>query len=408
MNTTPLTSKSKNPIRLPRYHWAFNPEPQVEISITYIQVMRKFFTDVPQELWRSYRWQIQNRIKTKEELKRYIRLTPEEERGIDQTTGLYPMAITPYYLSLMDPEDPQDPIRLQAIPRAVEVDERVQSMGEPDPFREEGHIPGLTHRYPDRVLFTLTTFCAVYCRHCMRKRIFQEGERARTREEIDRFLEYVRRHEEIRDVLISGGEPLSVSNEKLEYVLSNLRKIPHVEIIRIGTRLPVLAPQRFFDEELLHILEKYSPIWVNTHFNHPKEITQESAEAVERLLRHGVPVNNQTVLLKGINDDPQVMLELMRGLLRIKVRPVYLFHCDPVKGALHFRTSLEKGLEIMEYLRGRISGMGIPTYAVDLPGGKGKVPISPNYILSVSGDTYTFKSPLDGIVEYTIRDAELY
>ncbi len=370
--------------------------------------MRRFFKDVLQDLWLSYHWQIQNRIKTKEELKRYIRLTQEEEEGIDKTAGLYPMAITPYYLSLIDPEDPNDPIRLQAIPRAVEVDEEVQRMGEPDPFREEGQIPGLTHRYPDRILFTLTTFCAVYCRHCMRKRIFQEGERARTREEIDRFLDYVREHQEVRDVLISGGEPLSVSNEKLEYVLSNLRKIPHVEIIRIGTRLPVLAPQRFFDKELLQILERYSPIWISTHFNHPKEITEESAEAIDLLLKHGVPVNNQTVLLKGVNDNPKVMLELMRGLLRIKVRPVYLFHCDPVKGAVHFRTGLDKGLEIMEYLRGKISGMGIPTYALDLPGGKGKVPVSPNYIVSREGDTYLFKSPLGGFVEYTIKDAEVF
>ncbi|RMH05338.1 MAG: KamA family radical SAM protein [Aquificota bacterium] len=366
--------------------------------------MRRFFEHIPLELWRSYRWQIQNRIKTKEELKRYVKLLPEEEEGIDKTQGIYPMAITPYYLSLMDPEDPEDPIRLQAIPRAVEVDPIVQSYGEPDPFKEEGSIPGLTHRYPDRVLFTLTTFCAVYCRHCMRKRIFQEGERARTKEEIDLFIDYVRRHEEIRDVLISGGEPLSVSEEKLEYLLSNLRKIPHVEVIRFGTRLPVLAPQRFFDDKLLDLLEKYSPIWINTHFNHPREITPKAQEAVERLLRRGVPVNNQTVLLKGVNDKPEVMLELMRALLRIKVRPVYLFHCDPVKGAVHFRTSLEKGIEIMQYLRGRLSGMGIPTYAVDLPGGKGKVPISPNYIVAKEGDTYTFQSPLGGFVEYEIKE----
>ncbi|MCS7308231.1 MAG: KamA family radical SAM protein, partial [Aquificaceae bacterium] len=298
--------------------------------------MKGFFRDVKRELWRSYHWQIQNRIKTKEELKRYIRLTPEEEEGIDKTHGLYPMAITPYYLSLMNPEDPQDPIRLQAVPRAVEVDEKVQALGEPDPFREEGSIPGLTHRYPDRVLFTLTTFCAVYCRHCMRKRIFKEGERARTKEEIDRFVEYLKSREEVREVILSGGEPLSVSNEKLNYVLSKIREVPHVEVIRISTRLPVLAPQRFFDDELLGILEKHSPIWIHTHFNHPREITEESAEAVERLLRHGVPVNNQTVLLKGVNDNPEVMLKLMRELLRIKVRPVYLFHCDPVKGAVHF------------------------------------------------------------------------
>ncbi|MDW8096087.1 MAG: KamA family radical SAM protein [Aquificaceae bacterium] len=364
--------------------------------------MRSFYRDVPLELWRSYRWQVQNRIKTKEELKKYIKLTPEEEEGIDKTAGLYPMAITPYYLSLIDPDDPQDPVRIQAVPRAVEVDHKVQSLGEPDPFREEGEVSGLTHRYPDRVLFTLTTFCAVYCRHCMRKRIFQEGERTRTKEEIDRFIEYLKNHEEVREVLLSGGEPLAVGEEKLEFVLSRIREVRHVEIIRIGTRLPVLAPQRFFEDKILRILEKYSPIWISTHFNHPKEITEESAEAVERLLRHGIPVNNQTVLLKGVNDQPEIMLKLFRELLRIKVRPVYLFHCDPVKGAIHFRTSLETGLRIMEYLRGKISGMGIPTYAVDLPGGKGKVPLSPNFLVNKEENNYTFKSPIDGFVEYTI------
>lgn len=362
---------------------------------------------MPRELWRSYQWQVQNRIKTKDQLKAFIKLTKEEEEGIDKTVGMYPMAITPHYISLMDPENPEDPIRLQSIPRLVEVNERIQTKGEEDPFREEGEIPGLTHRYPDRVLFTLTSFCAVYCRHCMRKRIFQEGERIRTREEIDQFIEYLRRHEKVKEVLLSGGEPLSVSKEKLQYVLSKLREVPHVEIIRIGTRLPVLAPQRFFDEGLLDILERYSPIWVNTHFNHPKEITEESAEAIERLLRRGIPVNNQTVLLKGVNDDPETMLRLMRELLRIKVRPVYLFHCDPVKGVIHFRTSIKKGLEIMEYLRGRIAGMGIPTYAVDLPGGKGKIPISPNYIIHKRGDIYTFKSPLGGIVEYDLDPLRL-
>ncbi|MCS7261885.1 MAG: KamA family radical SAM protein [Aquificaceae bacterium] len=365
--------------------------------------MRGPFKKVPPELWRSYQWQIQNRIKTKEELSRYIRLTPEEEQGIERTAGLYPMAITPYYLSLMNLEDPEDPIRLQAVPRKVEVEEDVQSLGEPDPFREEGPIPGLTHRYPDRVLFTVTTFCAVYCRHCMRKRIFQEGERSRSKEEIDRFVAYLKEEEEVREVLLSGGEPLSLGNEKLRYLLSRIREVRHVEIIRIGTRLPVLAPQRFFEEELLEILEEHSPVWINTHFNHPAEITEESAEAVDRLLRHGIPVNNQTVLLRGVNDDPQVMLRLMRELLKIKVRPVYLFHCDPVKGAIHFRTSIEKGLEIMDYLRGRIAGMGVPTYAVDLPGGKGKVPLLPEYLVGKSGSTYTFRSPLGGLVEYTLE-----
>ncbi len=365
---------------------------------------RRFFEHVSEEEWRSYNWQIQNRIKTLEELKKYLDLLPEEEEGIKRTRGLYPLAITPYYLSLINPDDPNDPIRLQAIPRAVEVDEKIQKYGKPNPFREEEEIPGLTHRYPDRVLLNVTTFCAVYCRHCMRKRIFSQGERARTKEEIDRFIDYIKRHEEIRDVLISGGEPLSLSYEKLDYLLRRLREIKHVEIIRFGTRLPVLAPQRFFEDKLLDILEKYSPIWINTHFNHPNEVTDYSAEAVDRLLRRGIPVNNQTVLLKGVNDDPEIMLELFRGLLRIKVKPQYLFHCDPVKGAVHFRTSIDRGLEIMRYLRGRLSGFGIPTYAVDLPGGKGKVPLLPNYIKKREGNKFWFESFTGEVVEYEITE----
>lgn len=366
--------------------------------------MRRFFENIPKDLWRDYGWQIKNRLKTKEDIQKYIKLLPEEVEGIERTKGIYPLAITPHYFSLIEPEDPNDPIRLQCIPRIEEVDENVQRLGEPDPFREEGNLPGLTHRYRDRVLLSVTTFCAVYCRHCMRKRIFAQGERSRSIEELRKMVEYIKEHEEIRDVLISGGEPLSLSYEKLEYLLSQLRKIKHVEIIRFGTRLLVLAPQRFFDNKLLDILEKYSPIWINTHFNHPKEITEEAEEAVERLLRRGIPINNQTVLLKGVNDNPQTMLELFRGLLRIKVKPQYLFHCDPVKGAVHFRTSVDRGLEIMEYLRGRISGMGIPTYAVDLPGGKGKVPLMPNYIINREGDKFTFRSPFGDVVEYEITD----
>ncbi len=362
------------------------------------------FQNVSKKEWLTYTWQIRNRIRKLSEIEEYLKLLPEEEEGIRKTRALYPMAITPYYLSLIDREDPNDPIRLQCIPRSVEVDESIQSKGEPDALREEGKIPGLTHRYPDRVLLSVTTFCAVYCRHCMRKRIFSQGERVRTKEEIDRMISYIREREEIRDVLISGGEPLALSNEKIEYILKKLREIKHVEIIRFGSRLPVTAPQRFFDEKLLDILEKYSPIWVNTHFNHPKEITELSEMAVDRLLRRGIPVNNQTVLLKGVNDDPKTMLELMRGLLRIKVKPQYLFHCDPIKGAIHFRTRVDKGLEIMRFMRGKISGMGIPTYAIDLPGGKGKVPILPNYILSREGNSFVFEA-FDGTqVEYTIDE----
>ncbi len=349
---------------------------------------------------------MKNRIRTEEQLRKYLSLLPEEEEGIRKTRGLYPLAITPYYLSLIDPEDPNDPIRLQAIPRAAEVDEEIQSLGEENPFREEEEIPGLTHRYPDRVLFNTTTLCAVYCRHCMRKRIFSAGERARTREEIDRMLDYVRKHEEVREVILSGGDPLTLSLEKLEYILSSLRRIEHVEVIRVATRLPVLAPQRFFDEKLLGLLERYSPLWLVTHFNHPNEVTEYSEEAVDRVLRRGIPVLNQTVLLKGVNDNPETMLKLFRKLVRIKVKPQYLFHCDPVKGAIHFRTSVDRGLEIMRYLRGRISGYAIPTYAVDLPGGKGKVPLLPNYVKKREENRFIFESFNGELVEYEITEVQ--
>lgn len=361
------------------------------------------FERIDRKDWEDYRWHIKNRIRDPEVLGKYFNLEKSEVERIKKVTKIYILGVTPYYLSLADREDPKDPIRKQILPSDKEIDPLIQKEGEENPFKEETHIKGLTHRYKDRVLMVVTTSCAVYCRHCMRKRIFKEGERAFTKKEIDTMIEYVKKHEDIKDVLISGGDPFMLENSKIEYILRKLREIPHVEIIRFGTRLPVLLPQRFYDRELLEILEKYSPIWINTHFNHPKEITEDSEKAVFNLLRHGIPVNNQTVLLKGINDNPETMLELLRKLLRIRVKPQYLFHCDPVKGVMHFRTSLEKGLEIMKFLRSRISGMGIPTYAIDLPGGKGKVPVLPHYIKKKEGNTYTFEAIDGSLVEYKIE-----
>jgi len=359
---------------------------------------------VPQKLWRSYNWQIKNRIKTLDELERFIKLLPEEVEGIKKTRGIYPMAITPYYLSLIDPEDPSDPIRIQAIPRIQEVQQDVQKSGEPNPFNEESLIPGLTHRYPDRVLLSVTTFCPVYCRHCMRKRIFEDGEKARSMDELEAMFKYIESREEVNEVIISGGEPLSLGNEKLSYILSRIKKIKHIQTIRIGTRMPVLVPQRFFDDGVLDILEMHQPLWISTHFNHPREITELSEEAVDRILRRGIPVVNQTVLLKGVNDDKYTILNLMRSLLRIKVKPQYLFHCDPVKGAIHFRTRVDTGIEIMRFLRGKIGGIGIPTYAIDLPEGKGKVPILPDYIHHRNGNNFVFEAFNGELVEYTIDE----
>ncbi len=365
------------------------------------------FRRVKPEEWKDYKWQLKNRIRDPLKIADYFNLSKEEREWVLRVSKVYTFGVTPYYLSLSDPRDPEDPIRKQILPSPKEIDPYIQRYGDENPFNEEKEIKGLTHRYRDRVLMVVTTACATYCRHCMRKRIFKEGERAFTKEEIDRMIEYIESHKDIKDVLISGGDPLILDNERIEYILKRLRNIKHVDIIRFGTRLPVLLPQRFYDKQLLNILEKYGPIWINTHFNHPKEVTEESEEAVFNLLKHGVPVNNQTVLLKGINDDGNIMLELFRKLLRIRVKPQYLFHCDPVKGVMHFRTTIDKGLEIMDFLRGKISGMGIPTYALDLPGGKGKVPLLPKYAEKIEGDIYSFKGVDGSEAVYCVEEIDI-
>jgi len=286
---------------------------------------------------------------------------------------------------------------------AVPMPEEIEiKLGEDDPLDEEDDSPveGLTHRYPDRVLMYIASFCPVYCRHCTRKREWLEGEYQRTPEELDRMIAYIRENEEIRDVIISGGDPLASPLHKLEYILQNLRAISSIfDVIRIGSRVPVFLPMRI-NNELTTVLEKYGPIWINTHFNHPNEITPYAEEAVLKLLKAGCPVNNQVVLLKGVNDDLETMKRLLRGLLKIRVRPYYLFHCDPVNGAAHFRTSVWKGIEIIEGLRGHISGLAIPTYVVDAPGGGGKIPLMPNYLLSASDDAVVLRNYEGVIVKY--------
>ncbi|MGA1865374.1 MAG: KamA family radical SAM protein [bacterium] len=341
--------------------------------------------------WDQWEWQLKKRITNIDKLS-FTWLTRDQKNLLNQVCQRFPMAITPYYLSLMNPEDPDDPIMKQALPSVYETLSSETSYS--DPLNEDANSPvkGLTHRYPDRALFVLTNSCAVYCRHCTRKRIWKEGrENTLTRAEIENALDYILRHDEIRDVLISGGDPLMLPVPLLKYVLREVRSIPHVEIIRIGTRAPAVLPQRI-DKPLLEVLERFGPIWLNTQFNHPKEITDQSGEACELLLRRGIPVNNQTVLLKGINDRPEIIKELNQKLLRIKVRPYYLFQCDPVIGTEHFRTSLWKGVEIMEQLRGHTSGLAIPHFVIDLPGGGGKVPVLPEYIISRSNNQITFRN----------------
>ncbi|MBQ3491113.1 MAG: lysine 2,3-aminomutase, partial [Oscillospiraceae bacterium] len=329
----------------------------------------------------DWKWQAKNSVTTLSELKKYITLSEEDEKGIEQCLKTFRMAVTPYYLSLIDLDDPRDPIRLQCIPSAEELyfapEESADSLHEDT----DSPVKGLTHRYPDRVLFLITDRCASYCRHCTRRRFVGQTDNSMPKEQIDACIEYIRQHDEVRDVLVSGGDVFMQSDEMLEYIISSLRKIEHVEIIRLGTRTPVVMPQRI-TQQLCDMLKKYHPIWVNVHFNHPNEITPESAAACARLADAGIPLGNQSVLLAGINDCVHVMRKLVNGLVKIRVRPYYIYVCDLSLGLSHFRTPVSKGIEIIEGLRGHTSGYCVPTFVVDAPGGGGKVPVMPNYILS--------------------------
>ena len=341
----------------------------------------RFWGHIPDATWNDWRWQFRNRISTISQLAQFIPLSSEEQAQLRLVTMRYPLSITPYYLSLINPLDPDDPIRKQAIPSVQEM--TLSSMGVEDPLDEKGDsvVPGLVHRYPDRVLMVLTDICAMLCRHCTRKREWQNGGWVRTPDEVEAMLSYIRQHRAIRDVIISGGDPLTLSTSRLEDIISRIREIRHVEIIRIGTRFPVVLPQRI-NHELCAMLAKYGPIWLNTHFNHAREITPQAAEACDRLVRSGIPVNNQSVLLGGVNDSVAAQTELCHELLRIKVRPYYLFQCDEVQGTEHLRTPVEVGIKIIEGMRGHTSGLAIPTFVIDLPQGGGKVSLQPNYVLT--------------------------
>ena len=351
----------------------------------------RLFGHVPDSVWNDWRWHFRNRITTVEQLAKYIPLSDREKADISLVTKRYPLAITPYYLSLINPEDPEDPVRKQAVPSILEI--AMGGMGLADPLDEEKDsvVPGLVHRYPDRVLMVLTDICSMLCRHCTRKREWHNGGWVRSAAEFEAMLDYISAHKEVRDVIISGGDPLTLSTERLEEVISQVRAIPHVEIIRLGTRFPVVLPQRI-DRELCDMLSKYGPIWLNTHFNTVREITPEAALAADRLLRAGVPVNNQCVLLRGINDTLEAQKALCLGLLKIKVRPYYLFQCDEVQGTEHLRTPVEVGIKLIEGLRGHTSGLAVPTFVVDLVQGGGKVPLQANYVLSHSEDELLLKN----------------
>ncbi len=360
-------------------------------SKPFLSNRTRLFGTVPDENWNDWKWHFRNRITSVDELAKFIPLSAKEQAQLKLVTLKYPISITPYYLSLIHAYDRDDPVRKEAVPSFDEI--ALASLGMEDPLEERRHsaVPGLVHRYPDRVLMVLTDICPMFCRHCTRKREWRHGGWVRTPSEIEAMLDYIRRNKAVRDVILSGGDPLTLSTHHLEEVISRVRQIKHVEIIRIGSRFPVVLPQRI-DDELCAMLSKYGPIWLNTHFNHPNEITPESALACDKLLRSGVPVNNQTVLLRGVNDTPETQINLCHELLKIKVRPYYLFQCDEVQGTKHFHTPVGTGIKIMERMRGHTSGLAIPTYVIDLPGGGGKVPLQPTYLLSQTEDELTLRN----------------
>jgi lysine 2,3-aminomutase len=346
--------------------------------------------DVKEEQWEDWQWQLQNRITTLEQLKKIVDTTEEEEKGVLQSKGRLAMAITPYWATLMDKEKPYCPIRRQAVPVFSESYVTAQETTDPLSEDEDSPVPGLVHRYPDRVLLLATDQCAMYCRHCTRRRLVGEGCFSIS-DHFYKALEYIRANKKIRDVLISGGDPLMLPDDKIEALLKGIRSIPTVEIVRIGTRVPVTLPMRI-TRPLVDMLRKYNPLWMSIHFNHPKEITKRSKKACEMIADAGIPMGSQTVLLKGINDRLYIMKKLLQDLLTLRVRPYYIYQCDLVRGTSHFRTPISLGINIMEKLRGHTSGYAVPTYVIDAPGGGGKIPVAPNYIVSETNGVYTLRN----------------
>ena len=358
------------------------------------------YRDVNPLDWEDWHWQMRNRITKLDQISQVIKLTPSETEGIKNAKGRMAMAVTPYWATLLDPEDPQCAIRRQCIPTSEEFNVGPHEMADPCGEDNDQAAPHLVHRYPDRVLLLSTEACAMYCRHCTRRRIVGQEDRAEDpASRWDKALEYIQSNKKIRDVLISGGDPLTLEDEVLGALLKRLRAIPHIEFVRIGTRIPVTLPQRI-TEKLVGVLKQNGPVWMSIHFNHPKEITKRTRIACDMLAEAGIPLGSQTVLLKGINDRPFIMRKLVHDLLKIRVRPYYIYQCDPARGTQHFRTPVSAGINIIEKLRGHTSGYGVPTYVIDAPGGGGKIPISPNYILSqakgkyvlrnYAGETYTY------------------
>jgi len=359
----------------------------------------EIWKDAPDRDWNNWIWQQQKRIKSMEILEKVIQVTDEEREAFAQSHEMFNMGITPYYASLIDPNDPNCPIRLQSVPKKGEL--TILSTDLEDPLGEERDmpVPGITHRYPDRVLFYTTHNCPVYCRHCTRKRKVSDPSSAAANKQLEDGLAYIESHKEIRDVVISGGDPLSNSDDRLEYILSRLRAMDHIEVFRIGTRNLVTLPQRITDD-FAKMLRKYHPVFVHTHFNHPKECTLEAFDACAKLADAGCVLHNQMVLLKGVNDKPEIVKELNHKLLMMRVRPYYIYQCDLSQGISHFRTSVETGINIIEHLRGWTSGMAVPQLVIDAPGGGGKIPILPQYVVKHEGKKWTLRNFRNQQFEY--------
>jgi len=389
INRCRLTSLTRVPVNR---HLPENPQT--------LNFRRQFYPDVADNQWNNWRWQLRNRITTVGGLERIIRLSNDERLALICEGNSLPVAITPYYASLLDKNDPQQPLRRTVVPV---ITENLQSPGESeDPLGEDNDspVPGVIHRYPDRALFLVTEFCSTYCRYCTRSRLVGKSHRkVFQKKQWDQAIAYIEATPAIRDVLLSGGDPLTLPDEKLEYLLSRLRRIPHVEMLRIGTKVPVVLPHRI-TPALTRMLRRYHPLWMSIHFTHPDELSSEVREACTRLADAGIPLGSQTVLLAGINDRVDTMKGLVHGLLRIRVRPYYLYQCDPILGSSHFRTPVEKGLEIIRGLRGHTTGYGVPSFVIDAPAGGGKIPLLPEYVVGRENQDLLLKNYADRIYRY--------
>jgi len=377
------------------------------LSSRQLELASKISTEAAATQWRDWRWQLKHTIRdinTFEELLG-VRFDGRERRDLELTVAKFPLAVTPYYLSLINQEDwRNDPVYMQSFPQSAELVINQADMVDPLAEDRDSPVPNITHRYPDRVLFYVSGVCAMYCRHCTRKRKVGDQDEVPDRKLIEQGLDYIKRTPQVRDVLLSGGDPFLLQDERLDWILGELRQIDHVEVVRIGTRTPVVLPYRITDD-LVHMLKQHHPVWVNTHFNHPRELTSSSREALSRMADAGIPLGNQSVLLAGVNDCPRIMKSLVQKLVYNRVRPYYIYQCDLSEGLEHFRTPVGKGIEIMESLIGHTSGFAVPQYVIDAPGGGGKIRVAPNYILSWSTNKVVLRNYEGVITTYAEPDS---